>query len=165
MAFDINNHFNIFSCYLRSASALHAQGIEASNKNSACGGGPVVAEYYYITALFLYRHTLELGIKALLKSKTGDDVTGHNIKKLWEAVSNGQTGISTKIQKAFAILAKHHILEDAQLFRYHEDKKGVRLQDMLPIEEESFEVLDQAAWAVYQEVCICEHLKKGFPLR
>jgi hypothetical protein len=95
---------------------------------------------------------LELGIKALLKSETNDDVTGHNIKKLWEAVPNWQTKISTEIQKAFAILAKHHILEDAQLFRYHEDKKGMRLQDMLPVEQEGFEALDRAAWAVYNEI-------------
>lgn len=149
-----------------SASALHAQGIEASNKNSVCGGGPIVAEYYYITAFFLYRHTLELGIKTLIKYEADIDVIkSHNIKALWEKVPNCDTLIPEIMQRAFDVLEKHNILKDEQLFRYHLDLRKNRLQDMLPIEQKSFEALDQAAWSVYNEICICEHIKKGFPLR
>jgi hypothetical protein len=154
--------FDIFICYLMSATHLHGQSIEASNGKVVTSD---VAAYYAITALYLYRHTLELGIKALLEKETGKKFTVHNIKSLWEKLPNYQDRSTVEISEAFAVLGKYHILEDAQLFRYEVDKKGTQLQDVLPIEEKTFKILGDAAWAVYREICEYAQMKSGLPFR
>lgn len=89
----------------------------------------------------------------------------HNIKKLWEEnIPNYQSVLPDQIKKAFAVLEKYHILEDAQLFRYYADKKGVELNSMPPLKDADFNALSDAIWSIRQAVLECIHIKKGFPL-
>jgi len=120
---------------------------------------------HFITAFFLFRHTLELAIKALIKEIHRRDVHGHNLKLIWEKyIPNYKNVLPEKINKAFAVLAKYNVLEDAQLFRYHVDNNGIKLNDMPPIEYDDFDAISDAAWTIRQAALECIHIKKGFPI-
>ena len=165
---DLKSHFDVLSCFLRSATTLHAVACDgiANNKNSSMSSVTNdVWNGHFITSFFLFRHTLELAIKALVKEIKSVDIHGHNIKKMWEEnVPDYKNVLPEVINKAFAVLAKYHILEDAQLFRYHVDKSGATLSSMQPIKNEDFDALSGAAWAIRQTILECIHVKKGFPL-
>jgi hypothetical protein len=157
----------MLSCFLKGATALHAvacDGMVGKDKNI----GQATSEYWnehFVTAFFLFRHALELSIKALVKEITAVDIRGHDIKKMWEDnIPDYRNVIPEKINKAFAVLAKFHVLNDAQLFRYHADKSGIKLKNMPLIQNNDFDAISDAAWAIRQLILECIHIKKGLPI-
>ena len=165
---ELKNNFDILSCFLRSATTLHAvacDGIAGNNKNPIGAVTNEVWNDHFITAFFLFRHAIEVAIKALIKEIKNLDIHGHNIKKIWEEnIPDYQNVLPEEINKAFIVLAKFNILEDAQLFRYHVDKGGVTLKSMQPIKNDDFDALSGAAWAIRQIILECIHVRKRLPV-
>lgn len=153
---ELQDHFDMLSCFLKSATTLHAV---ACDGIVGRGIGQPTAEHWnehFVTAFFLFRHALELCIKALVKEMSGVDVRGHDIKKMWEDnIPNYRNVIPEKIDKAFAVLAKFHVLNDAQLFRYHADKSGIKLKNMPLIQNNDFDAIYDAAWTIRQLILEC----------
>lgn len=162
----LQNHMDMLSCFLNSATTLYAFACEGI-ANSTGKIGHATLEYWndhLVTAFFLFRHAFELSIKALIKEKTGNDAHGHNIKELWESISEYQNVIPEKISKAFTVLEKRHVLNDAQLFRYHVDKKCVELKDMPPIQNGDFDAISDATLAIRQLLLEHIHVRKCLPI-
>ncbi len=151
----IDSHFDMLSCFLNSASTLYAVACDGINSNQISQLGKPTDEYWnehFITAFFLARHALELAIKALIKTLKGNDVNGHNIKSMWKCHIQNNTNISLKkIQKAFDVLEKHGVLHDAQLYRFHVDKKKIQLNNMPNVNNEDFDTVIDLAWSVREE--------------
>jgi hypothetical protein len=164
---ELQDHFDMLSCFLKSATTLHAV---ACDGMVGRGGNieqptPEYWNEHFVAAFFLFRHALELSIKALIKEATGVDVCGHDIKKMWETnIPDYRNVIPEKINTAFAVLAKFHVLNDAQLFRYHADKDGIKLKNMPLIRNDDFDAISDAAWAIRQLILECIHVKKGLPI-
>ena len=162
------DHFDVLSCFLHGATTLHAVACDGLAKNMSGSIGQMTNEFWnddFITAFFLLRHALEVAIKALVKEVKGLDVNGHNIKKIWEEnIPNHNSVLPDEINKAFNVLDKYHLLKDAQLFRYYTDKSGVKLKDLPPLENEDFDALSGAAWAIRQLILEQVHIKKGLPV-
>lgn len=158
---EFKDHLDVLMCFLNSASALFGIACDGyAGKNCEC-----FWNYHFVTAFFLFRHSIELAIKALIKEIKNIDVRGHNIKKMWEEhIPDYQNVLPNEIKKAFEVLEKYNILEDAQLFRYHTDKTGTRLENMPSIKNEDFDALQHAAWSIRQTVLECIHVKKGLPI-
>lgn len=155
---------DLVSCFLNSAEILKATACDGLVAN---GGGLPTEEYWsehFVTAFFLLRHSLELVVKAYAQEVTGNEVRGHNIKAIWKGIPNSEKLIPERINQAFNLLAKYHLLEDAQLFRYHVDKKQVKLKDMPPIQPEDFELILDVVVSLQQVILETIDLKKGFPL-
>ncbi len=166
---DLKSHFDVLSCFLHSATTLHAaacDGIASNEKNFIGTVTDDLWNKHFITAFFLFRHTIEIAIKALIKEINNFDAHGHNIKRLWEEnIPNHQNVLPDEINKAFSVLEKYHILENAQLFRYHVDKGGVTLRSMQPIKSEDFDALSSVAWAIRHTILECTHARKGLPVK
>ncbi len=164
---ELQDHFDMLSCFLKNAMTLHAvacDGMAGRGENI----GQSTPEYWnehFVGAFFLFRHALELSIKALIKEMTGIDVHGHDIKKMWEDnIPDYRNIIPEKINKVFAVLVKFHVLNDAQLFRYHADKGGIKLKDMPLIQNNDFDAISDAAWTIRQLILESIHIKKGLPI-
>jgi len=163
---DLKDHFDLLSCYLVSATSLHALACDGLAGRSG-GVGSVTPEFWnkhFVTAFYLLRHSLELAVKALIKETCGTDTHGHDIKALWESVPDHQNIIRDQISRAFTVLAKYNVLKDAQLFRYHADKGGVKLKSMPSLTNDDFDAISTASWAVRQLVLERIHIKKGLPV-
>ena len=75
----LEEHFDLLSCFLRSAITLHAtacDGIASNNKSSLGKVTNDVWNEHLITAFYLFRHSFELAIKALIKETQGIDLHG-----------------------------------------------------------------------------------------
>ncbi|WP_126322243.1 hypothetical protein [Candidatus Rickettsiella viridis] len=163
---ELQDHFDLLSCFLNSASMVRGMACDGITRNNSIGSPmPEFWNQHFITVFYLFRHALELAVKALIKEVTGHDVVGHNIQKMWEEnIPNYQNVIPEQINKTFTVLAKYHLLNDAQLFRYHADKGGVKLKDMPLIHSDDFDTISGAAWAIRQLVLECIHIKKDLPI-
>jgi hypothetical protein len=164
----LKNHFDVLSCFLESASTLRSiarDGIAANGEPQAGIPRNDFWNEHLITAFFLLRHAIELAVKALIKEIKNEDINGHNIKKLWEEnIPNHQNMLPEKIKEAFDVLAKYNILKDEQLFRYHADNSGNKLNAMQPIPNDDFDALEIAAWAIRQKTLEYIHLREDLPL-
>jgi hypothetical protein len=163
----LHDHLDILLCFLNSATLQYGFACNEAAK-MIIKTEQLTAEYVnglFVIVFFLLRHAFELSVKALIKEITDKNVYGHNIEKIWKAhIPDYQKIIPEKIDKAFAVLCKYHILKDAQLFRYPTDKDGVRLKDMPYIEGEDIEVILDVAWTIYQLILERIHSKKGLPI-
>ena len=150
---ELKEHTDILSCFLYSAQTLRSIGYDKACRGEV-GGMNFGYNENLITSFFLYRHAIELAIKALIKKVQHIYVGGHNIKKLWENyVPNHQDIFPLTISKAFQVLEKFGVLKDAQLFRYHADISGERLESLPQIKNEDFEALYAAACDIEQHTC------------
>lgn len=158
---NFKNHVDIFSCYINSADALHAIFYDAL----LSGNGGDISKRHIITSVYLYRHSIELAIKALIKELKNEEVYGHNIKKLWEdyILDNPQGILPDEIKKAFDVLEKYGVLENEELFRYPQSKNGVTLENILSIEITDLGILHAAAYSIRHLVLVSIHQKKGLP--
>jgi hypothetical protein len=103
-----------------------------------------------VPVFYLFRHVLELTIKSLIKEIGGGDISGHDIKTLWEKhlhnVKKHSFEIKTneKINEAFEVLGKFHLLKDEELFRYFKHKNGRTMETLLSITTNDCEILISA---------------------
>lgn len=163
---EMQNHFDVLECFLHSATELYAVAVDGINKNSDGSIGMMSNEFWnqnLVTSFFLFRHAIELGVKALIKEVSSSDVNGHDIQKLWEKnIPNYRAVLVAEISKAFSVLKKFNVLNDAQLFRYHNDKGGNRLKDLPAIENDDFNALSDLAWKIRQAILEVKHSKISF---
>lgn len=165
---DMKDHFNVLNCFLNSAIELRraaSNGFIQESEGSISGEVNHFWNHHLVTSFFLFRHVIELGMKALIKEVTGKDVHGHDIEKLWkENIPTHETELSAEISKAFSVLKKFNVLNDAQLFRYHSDKSGKKLKDLPAIESDDFDALIGLAWKIRDAVLEVIDAKKDYPI-
>ena len=160
----LNAHFDMLSCYVGSAMSLHANVMDGIADNLKNSNGKLTNEILIeqiITAFYLSRHALELAIKALIKITTGNDEQGHNLEKLWEKIPKQNDVLKEIVKKPFDILKKYDLLENEELFRYHINKRGIALKNLI-IERNDFDLLVDAIWSIRQIILECAHLQKDF---
>jgi hypothetical protein len=159
----------LFNYYLNGAISIYYRAQEDLYKRN---NGEIVlgvANEYgeIIIAFYSIRHALECAIKALIKELTGAEVIGHNIEKLWKQIPSYKklAPEGEAIDNGFNILKKYHMLNDAQLFRYHRDQHGFKLQDLPAITNDDFSTVVAAVYKVRDIFLEFVHVKQGFPLR
>lgn len=159
----IENHFDLLSCFLNSASILPAIAAdEQKNPNSTVT--KEMSNGHLIIAFYLFRHSLELALKALANELNRKDIRHHNIKEMWNDLPPSYRSVlSEKMEKALVVLEKYSVLKDEQLFRYHVDKGGLTLKSFSTIENEDFDALSSAAYEVRHAYLCCIHLNKSLP--
>jgi hypothetical protein len=77
---ELQDHFDMLACFLKSATALHAVACDGMVGRGI--GQPTQEhwnEHFIIIAFFLFRHALELAVKALVEELTGNEIHGHDI--------------------------------------------------------------------------------------
>lgn len=148
----INGHLDLLCCFQHSALSLYGA---AKEQQQEINNGEVIIESsnfnsvdeYLVIALYLFRHAIELAVKALLEAITFEEMTGHNIKNLYQKLPKVYKHILSEfgnINGVFEILTKFDILEDEQLFRYHVDKRKKYLNQVEKITNKDCDALNNA---------------------
>lgn len=166
----IKEHLDTLSCFLTSAESLRALAYDGIAKNKINSMGQPTNDVWHqhlFTAFYLYRHAIELALKALCESLINNDVKDHDLEKIWNLYSNEDRityTLKDQIIKAFEILKKFHVLNDEQLFRYHnkiKKKQIIDFEEMPNIEHKEMETLSYCAWGIRQAVLEAMHTNKG----
>lgn len=150
----MENHadeFDIITCFFNSALSLHISSLEGMRLYL---DGDSVSKNWVeklIMAFYLYRQGLEAVTKALIKEKTGAEITGHDLKRLWQVDIKLKKSVRKKVEDAILVLEKFKALENTKLFQYHDEP---HIEDLSIISKEEFAVLDNAAWALYEELLL-----------
>src|SRR5262245_50179473 len=101
---------NLMDCYLNAALALHESMYDGLKLTKGGGCTREYSNHCFIMSVYLLRHAIELGIKQLITQTKQLPANSHNIKFLWDKLSETrEVQINPEV---FNILSKYGILED-----------------------------------------------------
>ncbi len=162
---DISSNLELLDCFEISAKMLYTFAHDEKTKPQL--GTVDFSNKYLIISLYLFRHSIELGIKALIEAITTESFYHHDIEEIWNEIpkvyklflsGNGKLG------NAINVLKKYQILNDEQLFRYHIDQNENSLKKLPVISNPDYETLLAFVERIQQACRCCFHIRKKGPL-
>lgn len=156
---NIHDNFDTLMCFLESANSLRALAYDGIGINASNNLGKPTNDYWYehlFTAFYLYRHAIELALKALIKSICKKNIFGHDLEKIWDTIpleekNKFDAEFLKEINEVFHILSEFNVLKDEQLFRYH-NNKSISINKLRNIKYRDFEILYGGAYSIRQAV-------------